>query len=530
MADEGRKRKMQRKKGANLMKNLFKKIGALLVAAVMVLAMASTAFAAVAPAKITVNNLDEHATITNVQIIEPDQTTETGWKFSNGAEASFKKVSSWKNLTDQQILWKLIKYANENASVPEGTVKADVADFQAAMGFVEKDLASSYTSENVAANVITATKAGVYAIKATTTDDKNYVYSPMAAFVSFETYNTTTGVPTNLKNETVNAKKTTNITEKTSSEKDGVVEIGKEVTYTVKTTVPYITDDVANVTYTITDEITGAEYSLAKDGENKGKLEVSVKIGDGEKTIVPVTVTTENGNQKFVLDLSTVAANRANANKTVVISYKAIVKSEVVNNSVVPNDGTHTFTPKTNTLYTGKITMTKTDDTNETPVALANAGFVIYREETTEVEGKETTKTYYAIVDKDNTKTNNEYVVKEWTESLDTAKADTNLIITDTNGEAVVRGLDDSYTYKFKEIKAPEGYSVNTRDSEATWGTGADQTAANRTGTAAMSDTKLNSLPSTGGMGTYLFTIIGVVVMAGAAGAFFISRRKGSEE
>lgn len=49
-------------------------------------------------------------------------------------------------------------------------------------------------------------------------------------------------------------------------------------------------------------------------------------------------------------------------------------------------------------------------------------------------------------------------------------------------------------------------------------------------GSTSMSDTKLNSLPSTGGMGTYLFTIIGVVVMAGAAGAFFISRRKGSEE
>ena len=45
-----------------------------------------------------------------------------------------------------------------------------------------------------------------------------------------------------------------------------------------------------------------------------------------------------------------------------------------------------------------------------------------------------------------------------------------------------------------------------------------------------LNDTKLNSLPATGGMGTYLFTIIGVVVMAGAAGAFFISRRKGSEE
>ena len=48
--------------------------------------------------------------------------------------------------------------------------------------------------------------------------------------------------------------------------------------------------------------------------------------------------------------------------------------------------------------------------------------------------------------------------------------------------------------------------------------------------TVNVSDTKLGQLPHTGGMGTYLFTIIGVVVMAGAAGAFFISRRKGSEE
>ena len=39
----------------------------------------------------------------------------------------------------------------------------------------------------------------------------------------------------------------------------------------------------------------------------------------------------------------------------------------------------------------------------------------------------------------------------------------------------------------------------------------------------------MGELPSTGGTGTYLFTIIGVVVMAGAAGAFFISRRKESD-
>lgn len=509
MADEGRKRKMQRKKVANLMKNLFKKIGALLVAAVMVLSMCTAAFAAVKSATITVNNLDTNATISYLEIIVPDQTTETGWAFANGAADKFKEVFS--GLSDQQIIWKLIKYADGNAEVPTGLTPATATDFQTAMSKVETDLGNSY--KPVSGDKITATTAGVYAIKATTTDDANYVYSPMAAFVSFKTY---TDVPTELENETVNAKRTTIKIEKSSNETDGVVEINKEVTYTVKTNVPYISDAVANddVNYTITDTIDGAVYSV----NDEGKLVVSVKIGTAAPVdrVVNVTENAE-GKKQFVLDLSDVARVRTNANAEVVITYNAIVKSEVVNNSVVPNDGTHDFTPKTNTLYTGKITMTKTDDGKE-KVKLANAGFVIYR-----VDGA---KTYYAIVSRDTEKTNNEYVVTDWTESLDTAKA--NLIMTDSNGEAVVRGLDDSYTYNFKEIKAPEGYSVNTTDSVATWGT--NQTAGNRTGTASMSDTKLNSLPSTGGMGTYLFTIIGVVVMAGAAGAFFISRRKGSEE
>lgn len=494
------------------MKNLFKKIGALLVAAVMVLSMCTAAFAAVKSATITVNNLDTNATISYLEIIVPDQTTETGWAFANGAADKFKEVFS--GLSDQQIIWKLIKYADGNAEVPTGLTPATATDFQTAMSKVETDLGNSY--KPVSGNTITATTAGVYAIKATTTDDANYVYSPMAAFVSFKTY---TDVPTELENETVNAKRTTIKIEKSSNETDGVVEINKEVTYTVKTNVPYISDAVANddVHYTITDTIDGAVYSV----NDEGKLVVSVKIGTAAPVdrVVNVTENAE-GKKRFVLDLSDVARVRTNANAEVVITYNAIVKSEVVNNSVEPNDGTHQFTPKTNTLYTGKITMTKTDDGNKEKVGLANAGFVIYR--------VDSAKTYYALVSKDTEKTNNEYVVTGWTENFDTAKADGNLIITDTNGEAVVRGLDDSYTYNFKEIKAPEGYSVNTTDSVATWGT--NQTAANRTGTATMSDTKLNSLPSTGGMGTYLFTIIGVVVMAGAAGAFFISRRKGSEE
>lgn len=497
-----------------------KRILSVIMAMVMVLAMSVPTFAGtVTPSKITVNNLDAKATITWLQIIEPSQSTATGWTFTNGALAEFQKVTAFSGLDEQQILWKLIKYADKDnkVTVPADTTAATAADFQAAMVNVEKNLGNSYTANDVKGNEITANKAGVYAIKATTTDTANYAYSPMAAFVSFKPYTT---APTALDNATVNAKRTTIKIEKTSSETDGVVEINKEVEYTVTTNVPYISDNVADkdFKYTITDKITGAEYSA-----KNGTLDVTVILGDGEaaKTEtrqVTVKTETEPAGQSFVLDLSDIAKNRNNANLSLVIKYKAIVKSEKVENTVVPNDGNHTFTPKTNTLYTAKITMTKTGDAS---AKLEGAGFVVYR-----VDDE---KTYYALVVKDTSKSNNEYVVTGWTENFETAKVENNLVMTDSEGKVVVRGLDDSYTYKFKEVKAPEGYSVNTDDSTATWDASTDekpQTPDKRTGTASMTDTKLSALPSTGGIGTTIFTIGGCAIMIVAAGLFFATRRK----
>lgn len=497
-----------------------KRILSVIMSMVMVLAMSVPTFAGtVTPSKITVNNLDAKATITWLQIIEPSQSTATGWTFTNGALAEFQKVTAFSELDEQQILWKLIKYADKDnkVTVPADTTAATAADFQAAMVNVEKNLGNSYTDNDVKGNEITANKAGVYAIKATTTDTANYAYSPMAAFVSFKPYTT---APTALDNATVNAKRTTIKIEKTSSETDGVVEINKEVEYKVTTNVPYISDNVADkdVKYTITDKITGAEYSA-----KNGTLDVTVILGDGEaaKTEtrqVTVKTETEPAGQSFVLDLSDIAKNRNNANLSLVIKYKAIVKSEKVENTVVPNDGNHTFTPKTNTLYTAKITMTKTGDES---AKLEGAGFVVYR-----VDGE---KTYYALVVKDTSKSNNEYVVTGWTENFETAKAENKLVMTDSEGKVVVRGLDDSYTYKFKEVKAPEGYSVNTNDSTATWDASTDekpQTPDKCTGTASMTDTKLSALPSTGGIGTTIFTIGGCAIMIVAAGLFFATRRK----
>lgn len=100
-------------------------------------------------------------------------------------------------------------------------------------------------------------------------------------------------------------------------------------------------------------------------------------------------------------------------------------------------------------------------------------------------------------------------------------------MVTDKNGKIVLKGLDDSKNYEFKEIEAPKGYSINETNSTVSWDTeGTGKNAATRAGSASMVDSKLSALPATGGIGTTIFTIAGCVIMIAAAGLFFASRKK----
>ena len=105
----------------------------------------------------------------------------------------------------------------------------------------------------------------------------------------------------------------------------------------------------------------------------------------------------------------------------------------------------------------------------------------------------------------------------------------------------IVRGLNVG-TYNFTEKTAPKGYSVNENAAKATLEITTEGENSNGEvvdgvtiakeileAATSMTNTKLSALPSTGGIGTTIFTIGGCAIMVIAAGLFLATRRKSEE-
>lgn len=285
------------------------------------------------------------------------------------------------------------------------------------------------------------------------------------------------------------AKKTPINVEKEAVDTDNVVATGDILTYKVKTNVPFIAPTDIDKTFWAYDELTGAEYTK----------EATITLG-GEDITAAYPITWET--TKFSVDLSGMINDaNSNAGKEVVITYKVKVTSEndvITNKATAGHKGTSDFGSTEIKVYQGNITLTKT---GENDVKLPNAGFEV-RKDSKESTALRFTKLADGVYKYD-------------------PKGDVTEVFTKADGTVKVQGLDVG-TYYFKEKTAPEGYSVNQDQAEATLAVEGDKAAAVLTTNTSMRDTKLSALPSTGGIGTTIFTIAGCLIMIAAAGLFLL--------
>ena len=104
------------------------------------------------------------------------------------------------------------------------------------------------------------------------------------------------------------------------------------------------------------------------------------------------------------------------------------------------------------------------------------------------------------------------------------------VLTTNASGKIEIDGLDAD-TYYLREVKAPNGYNKLANDIEVviTGATTVDGQLTYTTVVAKVNNQSGAELPSTGGMGTTIFYVLGGVLMAGAA-ILLVTKKKMSNE
>ncbi len=532
----------------------------MVMAMAMVLGMSLTTFAA--DVNIKLQGMENAQKIEYAQVIVADQSANSGWSFvSDDVATEYARAfgligenGTTTNSTEagsaaQTALWKMICYqANYTKTtvpnLPDGmnqTSDAVTEDLiRKALGNAantltyttlyeqKKDADGEVTNPDVPTTISVGT-AGIYAVRA---EEEGWNYQVMAGYVGFGAVTSTGSYPT-LTGTTITAKKSETSTNKTVTDNDKVVAIGDIISYSISVKVPYINPTNTNKTFTVTDEIKGATYYLTGDDAI-----ATVQMTDDDVSVMggsELFVVNDEGTG-FSIDLSELINDEnSNAGKEVTVTYTAKVTETTVENTAQGHAGGSDFSSSPDVkVYSGNITLTKygeAADGADRPT-LAGAGFEVY--ETEVVNGVVTSKdealkfvpTSRIEVGADGT-TSAVVVDGDYTYAPDATEGYTTEVFTGENGTVVVRGLNIG-TYHFEETTAPEGYSINTAGANATLTITGEATAELQAVTD-IQDTVLNALPSTGGIGTTIFTIGGVAIMVVAAGLFFATRKKASK-
>ena len=472
-----------------------RKLASLLLALVMVFALTATAFAEGETGSITINDAVVGQTYTIYQILDLES-------YNASANAyAYKATTAWNTFINSNEIKGVYVEVDAQGYVT-WKEDADAAAFAKAAQKYAKDN-SIANQGTVAATTTTVSFAGL---------DLGYylVDTTLGTLCSLDTTNPNVvmeeknEVPTNVK--TVEEDSTGNYGEKNDAD------IGQTV----------------NFKSTITAQA-GAENYVFHDTMSAGLTYTAVTGITLNGTTVDAsnyTVVTEGLTDgcTFEVRFTQAFCDTMKANDQIVISYTATLNENAViagegnpNTSKVSyGDSSNTkYTPDSQTkTYTWNVNVFKYTMNGETETALAGATFTLSKN----ADGSNP----IALVSKGN----NVYRVAKNGETGTVTE-----ITTDGTGKFTIQGLDAD-TYYLIETAAPAGYNklagpvtIVIGENGVVNGTTEAPQGVNEVKVLNQSGTEL---PSTGGIGTTIFYVLGCVLVAGAAILLITKKRMGA--
>ena len=476
---------------------------ALLLALVLTLGLCATAFAEDAkPGSITISNPAQGKTYEVFKLLDvvedESDLANKGFIYKLTADAWADFITNVKDGSDNNY-FNLFENGGMTYVLANENLKPGIADFAAK--------AKAYAETNKLAPIKTAKAEAEGALEISGLDLGYYlVRSDLGILCSLDT--TAPNAQVKEKNEATVIVKNVEDTTK----KQNVAEIGTYVKFTIRITVK----DKAPVNYKLVDEMTDGLTFV-----NNETYPLTVTVNGSALAAENYNVAETTEPRGFTLTFNNNAEGSASILKTddvVTVTYyaqinkNAKIADEANVNKAKVEYGTNSHTEyDTTETYVWKMNIVKYTMEQETEKKLAGATFQLSRDEA----GAQVIK----LVKVDDT-TYRLALPTETEGVVDT-------ITTGETGELVINGLADG-TYYLTETKAPRGYNLLREPVKVTIGHKdangkltetsfvADQTETDTSGVVKVENNAGAELPSTGGIGTTVFYVLGSAMALGA--------------
>lgn len=510
------------------MKKLWKKLLAVTTAVMM----AITFITAMANANAT----DGKGSVT---IIKNGEKSD---EFLAGAKFSFYKIASitnsegkdWKYTVEEAYREKLGDngIAKNLNDLPSSAWEAEIDVLAATNATAIKE--SEASAEKTGSTGATELPLGVYLVKETTTPAGYVASKPFIVSVpSTDNYDTAGKEGTEfIYNITAKPKNSKMSVDKTIVNEDKTAYIGGFVEYKVETQIPKYGTEYTNPVFNIYDKMSNG-LSFVNDAAHKLKVFVGgTEIVERENTY---TLATNGLSDEKTFEIQFAKAfleNKENKGKKVEVTYYAQVNENAV--YINENSANITYqnkpgettdaTPSKKNVYTYGIDLTKKGDKSADADGLDGAEFTLAAANGEMIS---------ILVNGKKVAVNGES--KGGFQTTTVEKENKN-----KKGKLVFKGLKAG-TYTLTETKSPSGYSLAKNPITIVITAKEDGSLADATVDGISVKNNMTedgvvpvglqnksgfNLPATGGMGTYLFTIGGLVIMAGAALLLIASKKR----